>query len=602
MNRFNFRRNSIVTFPPGKKLDYSVIIEAVEDFTERVQPNDTVFLFFAGHGGQHTHERRRYQYILSEDELPIFDKHLEHLFNNIARKTEFLTVVFDCCCAGGQTREVTDLTSSFPATENLPVGYRARYYRQPLVSTTKLNEILVTIPQSPPAVSYHYVFCGASLSTQPALEFELTNGSHFGCFSHYACDLLSNKDMKVSYKMFCKNVGNLLSQRSQRLNKQVPITEGRFIDDEWFSPDPKPPEYHVVVLGPDSLTTDSVFLNGGTLQGIHVHSLLKTFLRGKEVTLQVTASSDRTSVAKIVDSFNVSRADLLSAICDLVSTSLETPMLVVSANFKTYLSPGHAVCNICEVADITSANVIVQTEIDNRVYFAIRDANQEKIRASSSFFPPSFDRNRGRWYNEKIFDAKWESLVKFRRFMTLSSPVTLPQTFPNVKVSIEGAFEIDKKRNIYHAQAGTQIAFKMINHEHFSVYPFAFTCFESGKVDFTYPKRGGVMSILVRGEEEFVVLAVGDDNDMPLPNDKCHAMTLLHPDFENKDITFIAIKLFFTDKWTDMSYNDSTPKEIEKTLMKFRGDPESEIGGYGLNRNENAAINWRVDTFWITFC
>jgi hypothetical protein len=120
------------------------VLAALTAISEMVRDGDRVFIYYSGHGTRRfvktTDGRRYYREAIvphdnivfdaetgEEREQLVFDWELNLLLSRISRKTTRVTVVLDCCCSAGATR---DLKSN---------GARTRFARSSTRGDMKLN-------------------------------------------------------------------------------------------------------------------------------------------------------------------------------------------------------------------------------------------------------------------------------------------------------------------------------------------------------------------------------------------------------------------------------------------------------------------------------
>ncbi|MEO5996729.1 MAG: caspase family protein [Chitinophagaceae bacterium] len=113
------------------------VVNAINEHFGTATENDTVFMYFSGHGTQEytdkdvfdTETDGKLECIAcyydenTKDDFLLSDKELRWLIHNIAQKKPHIVTIFDCCHSGENTRNAVSLTNSFPRMVEKRIAY-----------------------------------------------------------------------------------------------------------------------------------------------------------------------------------------------------------------------------------------------------------------------------------------------------------------------------------------------------------------------------------------------------------------------------------------------------------------------------------------------
>lgn len=113
------------------------VVKAISEHLGQATENDTVFLYFSGHGTQEETQKELFPSEIdsklecivcyydenTKDDFLLSDKELRWLIHNIAANKPHIVTIFDCCHSGGNTRNAAVLSDSFPESVEKRVAY-----------------------------------------------------------------------------------------------------------------------------------------------------------------------------------------------------------------------------------------------------------------------------------------------------------------------------------------------------------------------------------------------------------------------------------------------------------------------------------------------
>ena len=277
---------------------------ALEELTtDKVRPDDRVFIYYSGHGtqvpvkveGSNDAPAVR-EAIVPTDRVNLggrnrllFDWEVNALLARIAARTNSVSVVLDCCCSAGATRG--DLDSSGSRARFLPLAetYLLRSDEEP-PSPTSLRGLADSIPAS---VSLCQVVA-ACRDDEKARESEGENGFAQGELTRAILDQLKElpNDVALQDLRWGRIWRAVVAQVAERNPAQHPWLSGGFARRVFGGP----PEdgdtgYGVVRKG------DSYALQVGTLSGVTEGAEVAVYGNGPAVFPKLGSDEDRAAQA-----------------------------------------------------------------------------------------------------------------------------------------------------------------------------------------------------------------------------------------------------------------------------------------------------------------
>ncbi|KAL2834588.1 caspase domain-containing protein [Aspergillus pseudoustus] len=211
------------------------IIKAWNQLNSEVQANDTVLIYYSGHGGlvkdPQNQPGRRYQFIVPSDYAPpsrsapfkgIFDIELSQLIHNTTDRTRNVTLILDCCFSGRMARDPAHGRHAVKkALENVLYDQVSEAYERLLREHLKQAPNPMSIEGNP-----HAVRVVAAADSEAAFEYDEGNGQMVGAFTKA---LLANLDGAFQAELTWKHLIMMVSEHvSTHFPYQHPHAEGPF--------------------------------------------------------------------------------------------------------------------------------------------------------------------------------------------------------------------------------------------------------------------------------------------------------------------------------------------------------------------------------------
>ncbi len=266
------------------------ILNAMEDLLERVETDDIVVFQFAGHGRQRTSRSTsegtgKDSTIMPTDSggkdrpnLDIDDNEIEAWLEKLTKKTEYITLIFDCCHSGTMTRDVfagavRGVEEDDRTLEEMQVEPLARPKAERGEGSSKWLPL-----------SDRYVVISGCRDNERSKEEDLGPGHQFdrnGVLSFNFCNALVNATPQTTYR---DAFDEARVKVTAKFNDQHPQIEGR-INRAVFGVKDIEPMRFVLVSGVDGT---KVTLAGGAAQGLDEGSKWSIYPAGTKSTQGVS--------------------------------------------------------------------------------------------------------------------------------------------------------------------------------------------------------------------------------------------------------------------------------------------------------------------------
>ncbi|TAE47415.1 MAG: caspase family protein [Bacteroidetes bacterium] len=187
------------------------IVSGFKTHLTKASADDTVFFYYSGHGSQQIadqafwglEEDKKLETLICYDSEPdgfqLADKEIANLLGQVAKKTENILVIMDCCNSGSATRSETTRVRSV-SINDLPQRVRpAESFIMPLNSGS--------------AQEARHVALFAAQSFQKAKE-DIIGGAYRGIFTYSLLEVLATAVGPLTYTDLMRRVRNLVMQRT----------------------------------------------------------------------------------------------------------------------------------------------------------------------------------------------------------------------------------------------------------------------------------------------------------------------------------------------------------------------------------------------------
>ncbi|KAL4864732.1 hypothetical protein BDV12DRAFT_200810 [Aspergillus spectabilis] len=268
------------------------IIEAWNQLISEVQTDDTVLIYYSGHGGvvkapRNQLPKKHYQFIVPTDyESPstashfqgILDIELSQLVHKTTERTHNVTVIFDCCFSGRMTRDPTHGAHAVrKALEHIPYDKVAEMYERIVQGTQKRYPSLTSVEGN-----QHAVRIVAAADSETAFEYDEGDGRVVGAFTKaLIANLESALKAKTTWKHMILRVSEFVSTQFPTQHPHVEGPQNRVV----FSQEVKDTDVYPVHF---SGSGDAV-LQAGQVAGVRVGNTFKvlchTTAEGSESTM-----------------------------------------------------------------------------------------------------------------------------------------------------------------------------------------------------------------------------------------------------------------------------------------------------------------------------
>lgn len=319
--------------PPEQWPTYKNIVNAFFELDKRTQSGDQIYIHYSGHGGRcaTTPEFRGIKGDNGLDEVLVpmdlgdsegnylRDTELQYLVKRLIRNDRFVTVVMDCCHAGGDLRA--------PAVEPAHAGAGIRGLDRPEADLTpRMSPSLVASPEQlreawnngssgvraiEPLSGWSLepegcVLLAACRASEYANEYPFEGNEKNGALSYWLLDSLRQARPGYTYKMLHDRIrakvhGQFFDQTPQLQGEGNRLVFGR---EEIV------PQYAVSVMKADS--PEHVVLNAGQAHGVHagarfnifaLHETDFTKTDARIATVEVTGSGATSATTRVLSSF-----------------------------------------------------------------------------------------------------------------------------------------------------------------------------------------------------------------------------------------------------------------------------------------------------------
>jgi len=300
--RYGFARENIVRLTDEQATRAGILSAFRAHLIEGSQPGDIALFFYAGHGslirdsrnaaGENPYNQTLVPHDFNRGALPILDKELRFLLNDLLDTGAHVSAFFDSCHSGSITRGV-------------PEGGKYRWIPPDDRDAAELYEAEPDTRPSPE--SRGAIVMSAAQDNQRAKETIDASGLHHGLFSNALLRVLRTEPVDQSALNVYHRVRALVETETSR---QVPqlggLQSGSREDDRYaatrlIGPTPEGASGGIAVAV-RAIEGDEIKLPGGLALGLSKGTELQASKEGSEVRLRVVRALDLdTSLAKIIE-------------------------------------------------------------------------------------------------------------------------------------------------------------------------------------------------------------------------------------------------------------------------------------------------------------
>lgn len=291
------------------------ILEEFEKLIEATQPGDIVVTHYAGHGSYmkdlEGDEADGYdETIVTHDShhkgekpnLDINDDEIHNLLLRLAEKTDYITMIFDCCHSGTMTRDISgDGARSVEGDERTG----PEMGREPIDPASRAAGATTRGPSGWLPLSNKYVLIAGCRDEEKSYEKKITVGEEtikHGNLTFHLCEQLRSAGPATTYRdVFEATAASVTAHKS----RQHPQMEGA-VDREIFGVRDIEPMKFIRVSRREG---EAVTLAGGAIHGITVGSKWGVYPAGAKTadpeakfgTIEITSVGPATTEATILD-------------------------------------------------------------------------------------------------------------------------------------------------------------------------------------------------------------------------------------------------------------------------------------------------------------
>ncbi|MGP1385369.1 MAG: caspase family protein [Thainema sp.] len=262
---------------PDQEPTYTNIVQAFNVITQMAHSGEQVYIHYAGHGGRATTIYPFKQESRDEGIVPmdigdteagryLRDVEMATLLKRMTDKGLIVTVVLDCCHAGGKTRGDMEIRSA-GQTDTMP---RLSHSLVAELEVLERNWLDLTqngvIAAAGLPVTRKYVLLAACRADEYAYEYAVNGGTEQnGALTYWMIDTLTSAAISgqpLTYKLLHDRIN---AQIQSKLPQQTPVLLGDgdrrvFGSDTWLTP------FTVTVI--KVITDHQITINAGQAQGL----------------------------------------------------------------------------------------------------------------------------------------------------------------------------------------------------------------------------------------------------------------------------------------------------------------------------------------------
>lgn len=293
--RYQFPKNNVRTLTDTGATRVN-ILAAFQQLIDSSNPGDIVVIHYSGHGSQITDHNAfnnqdetliPYDYSRGSGVFPISDKQIANMLAQLCNRTQNVTVILDCCHAGGLTKAL-DMDKSIerkiaPDPREMPQTDKFR--------TLSGKDSTLKIDDS------RYVLIAGCTADQSSYEIS-TQAQYHGAMSYYLTKELEHPGDQ-SWQKIVDEIGPLISISHNQtpmvtgLNKRSLVFGGLFTVKK---------SYLTI-----RTANDTILLDGGAVHGLSIGSLYDVyppgeidFVRQPLARVKVSKVNTSTSIATLV--------------------------------------------------------------------------------------------------------------------------------------------------------------------------------------------------------------------------------------------------------------------------------------------------------------
>ena len=299
--------------PPEMWPTYENMVKALQCLAEEVSPEDEVYIHYSGHGGRTPTRCRNKESKVDECLVPcdignssaryLRDVELSRLLQRIAAKQPRMTVVLDCCHAGGATRgrgkavkRGRSTIDTTPRPGESLVGYwddLTEEWRR-VKSTNGATKRNLSVQSWMPR-SDAYVLFAACRPQESAFEYPFDDGEPQGALTYWLLDTVRRSGPGV----ICKELQDrLVAKIHTKFCYQTPMLLGN-PDRAFLGGNGGASRYAVNVL--DVTKEGRILLNAGESQGMSEGARLTIQTNGRAVLVEIEQAGATESWARLVN-------------------------------------------------------------------------------------------------------------------------------------------------------------------------------------------------------------------------------------------------------------------------------------------------------------
>ncbi|MEB3357709.1 MAG: caspase family protein [Synechococcales bacterium] len=258
----------------GREPTYQNIVNTFKEITEKAQPQEQVYIHYAGHGGRATTLYSELKGEGQNDEglVPmdigeqngqyLRDVELATLLKRMTDKGLVVTVVLDSCHSGGATRGDCDIRGSNEVDTATRGQESLVASREELMSNwrslTEDTNRTSWVPES-----REYVLLAACRPTEFAFEYAVNGKDRHGALTYWMIDTLSTIPGTLTYKTLYDRIG---AKIQSKFPSQLPMLLGEG-DRSVLGSDIVSTQYTVIVTSVNA-SQKQVKLNAGLASGL----------------------------------------------------------------------------------------------------------------------------------------------------------------------------------------------------------------------------------------------------------------------------------------------------------------------------------------------
>jgi hypothetical protein len=544
VRKFSFPAEQI-TILPNENATRKAILKAFHDLIAATRSKDTVLIFYSGHGSQISNPAETdglnetiipYDYRDSQfGTLPITDKQIGNMLDELSMKTPNITIILDCCHSGGATRDLLTGTE-----KEIPKDSREAPIDDDFLPLT--GKSLTSNTLNNPAAKY--VLLAGCRSDQKSYETKSADGIYGGMLTVSLVNRLSSITESLTWPAVVEDLQRHIRQFYNQSPELVGINKNSYVFGSTYNAD----EAYFIIQPSNH---NMVLVDGGSAQDITVGSTYKVYLpgtlhfgKGSVSTIQITKVSDFTSEAKVIEG-KLTVANSRAVEYKHVAKKDKKLFISFLGNWKdpnigTIKKKLLAVGGIAE--DNKYPNIIYYRKINEIIIYSGRDTLHalEKISLTQSGTSEELVSSAMRW-------NKWFRVATMR----------------NQSTKLKASLLFDLTRDItldaadINFKSGREVSFSLKNHSNVPIYVYILILGDNG-------------NIKVYTLDAFKIAGQSISEAIPVGGSVSCAMTpSVRP---GQSFTRDVMKIFITSVAADF-------KSLEQDHVRssLRGDPTKDI-------------------------